>query len=303
MKRMTETEKWDDPWFRTLKPEYKVFWEFIRDRCDCAGVWKVDFAAVEFFTGLKLNPQEVLSAFGGRVVDITKGRWWVVKFVSFQCGAILSDKSIPHQKVKAKLVEHGLLGAYLGGSIPGSAPAVPAPQPPPSDRVVATLQEKKREEGEVEEEKKGGVGGNSEPPPVEYPKGFPPDEQSAVDWARAGGSRATDEQIRLYWNEAASRNGYDVTRQPITRWVQHCSARAIRTEGKTAEAKATQTSNGKLWALKTQLEAVQAEIMRLEGKQLRDEDGKPVIKPEDKEKYRELRKKAAELNDRIAKGQ
>lgn len=71
--------------------------------------------------------------------------------------------------------------------------------------------------------------------PVEFPKGFPPDEKSAIDWARVGGSRATDEQIKLYWNEAAARNGTDVTGQPINRWSQHCNGRAIRSESKQAE--------------------------------------------------------------------
>lgn len=296
MKRMTETEKWDDPWFRALKPELKTFWEFIRDRCDSAGVWKVDFAAAEFFIGVKFSPDEVLAAFDGRIKDVGRGKWWIVKFVSFQCCGPLSEKSIPHQKIAAKLKEHGLWDAFNAGPCEANQ----THETPPQRRVVATLQEEEKKKSRIEVR---GSGGNPEqPPPVEYPKGFPPDERIAVDWARAGGCRATDEQIRLYWNEAASRNGHDVTGQPVTRWLQHCNGRAIRNEGKVAESQSRASATSKLWALKTQLESVQAEIKRLEGKQLRDEDGKPVIKPEDREKYRDLKKKFHEINEQIATG-
>jgi hypothetical protein len=52
MKRFTETQKWDDPWFRDLPPKLKLAFLFIIDACDNAGFWEVDFSGMAFKTGM-----------------------------------------------------------------------------------------------------------------------------------------------------------------------------------------------------------------------------------------------------------
>jgi hypothetical protein len=51
-RRFTETNKWEDPWFRRLPPAAKTLFEYLRDRCDIAGFWEVDLGTAAFFTGL-----------------------------------------------------------------------------------------------------------------------------------------------------------------------------------------------------------------------------------------------------------
>lgn len=51
MKRFTEAFKWNDPWFRKLAPTQKLFWSYICDNCDNAGVWKIDFEMASFQIG------------------------------------------------------------------------------------------------------------------------------------------------------------------------------------------------------------------------------------------------------------
>lgn len=81
----------------------------------------------------------------------------------------------------------------------------------------------------------GGEGGRDLPPPVEYPSSFPGTEQRAIEWARVGSVRATDEQIIRYWHEAATRGGTEITGQPIRSWASYCNSRAIKDQNKAAE--------------------------------------------------------------------
>lgn len=147
MKRFTATEKWDDSWFRKLPLLEKCFWSFICDRCDAAGVWKVDLEAAEFFLDSKLDGKKLLVTFAGRVRDIGRGRWWITNFIQFQNGP-LSEACIPHKKIIIRLREHGLYEEYLSTL---------------QTRVVSTLKEEGGEEEEeeeaVEEERSGGAGG------------------------------------------------------------------------------------------------------------------------------------------------
>jgi len=41
-KRLTATEKWNDPWFCGLNIEDKLFWIYLCDNCDHAGIYKWD---------------------------------------------------------------------------------------------------------------------------------------------------------------------------------------------------------------------------------------------------------------------
>jgi len=39
-KRFTASEKWEDLWFSELSNKYKLFWIYLLDKCDNAGVWE-----------------------------------------------------------------------------------------------------------------------------------------------------------------------------------------------------------------------------------------------------------------------
>lgn len=50
-KRFTETNKWDDKWFRSLKPAEKLVFNFMCDKCDLAGFYEIDMDDMEFRIG------------------------------------------------------------------------------------------------------------------------------------------------------------------------------------------------------------------------------------------------------------
>lgn len=113
-KRFTDTEKWEDPWFRNLLSDYQRFWIYILDRCDNAGVWKVDFEAAEFYLKQDCKQEELLQVFKDRVVPFDNdSRWFIPKFISFQYGE-LTPTCHPHQPV-LKLLKIYKLEGYLKG--------------------------------------------------------------------------------------------------------------------------------------------------------------------------------------------
>jgi len=107
-KRFTDSDKWTDPWFRRLSPTMKMFWLYLLDNCDMAGIWDVDIELASYFLGTKLDPQKIDREIDGRVVVIEDGRkWWVPKFIQFQYGE-LSTQSRVHLKVIQVLDKYGL---------------------------------------------------------------------------------------------------------------------------------------------------------------------------------------------------
>ena len=113
-KRFTDTEKWGDPWFRNLLQEYQVFWIYLLDNCDSAGVWKVDFEMAEFCLKQPLKEKELLVVFKDRVVPFEKGdRWFIPKFISFQYGT-LDENCRPHKSV-LNLLKVYKIERYLKG--------------------------------------------------------------------------------------------------------------------------------------------------------------------------------------------
>lgn len=80
-KRFTATEKWDDPWFCSLSPEYKLFWIYLCDNCNSAGIWNVNWPLVKFHIW---QVEFDLKSFGGRIIKLSEEKWFIKGFVLFQ---------------------------------------------------------------------------------------------------------------------------------------------------------------------------------------------------------------------------
>ena len=109
-KRMTATEKWNDAWFSELKSKYKLFWLYILDTCDYAGIWEVNYKLAEFQIGEKLNKNEIDKIFKGHFILLnSEKKWFIPKFISFQYGDdFQQSKSAVHKKVVGILKKHDL---------------------------------------------------------------------------------------------------------------------------------------------------------------------------------------------------
>ncbi len=109
-KRFTDTDKWKQKWFRGLSLENKLFWHYLCDNCNHAGIWEVDFALASFQLGIDLDEQEVKRTFATKIDELDDGeRWYINEFVEFQYGE-LKDNNHAHASVIKILSKHGLNG-------------------------------------------------------------------------------------------------------------------------------------------------------------------------------------------------
>lgn len=111
-KRFTASEKWDDPWFRRLSLEMKLFWIFLLDRCSSAGIWDADLDLAAFYLGTHPTMAEVKNTFDGRIVGLPDGKWFIPKYISFQYGQ-LSMTNPAHRGAIATLRKYNMLNADL----------------------------------------------------------------------------------------------------------------------------------------------------------------------------------------------
>jgi hypothetical protein len=107
-KRFTDAQKWQDPWFRQLSPTAKVFWLFLLDHVDAAGVWERDDHLFQFLSGIPNEVDVHLDELEGRILTMPDGKILVPKFVKFQQGASLSSNCTYHRHILKLLEKHGL---------------------------------------------------------------------------------------------------------------------------------------------------------------------------------------------------
>lgn len=107
-KRMTATEKWDDPFFFDLSPENKLIWIYLLDKCNHAGVIEFSERLASFATGLELKSANILQVFKSRIEVLESGKWFIKKFIDFQYGE-LSDTNRTHVSVKNILIKEGVI--------------------------------------------------------------------------------------------------------------------------------------------------------------------------------------------------
>ena len=106
-KRFTDVEKWDDPWFVSLEPKSKLFWIWLLDNVDQAGVWEKFEKKYQFETGIGIGLEAMLEDLGDRIDDLGD-KILIPKFVKFQYGSELSESSNYHRGIIKLLEKHGL---------------------------------------------------------------------------------------------------------------------------------------------------------------------------------------------------
>jgi len=120
-KRFAKPAIWEQPHFTNLNLKQRLFWLFLNNRCDLAGVYQLHFPVDSAYLGFDIDQSFVdnfikaINTDAKRLKEISKHRLWLVDFVRYQqIGKnrnSLSAKAGPHISIVNKLKEHELLEA------------------------------------------------------------------------------------------------------------------------------------------------------------------------------------------------
>jgi len=85
--RHSDTEIWRQKWFRKLSKDAKLFWYYVKDNCDNAGVWHIDEELLDFQAGVA-DLKKVMSELKGRMGFLTDDKIIIKGFIEYHWGVI-----------------------------------------------------------------------------------------------------------------------------------------------------------------------------------------------------------------------
>jgi hypothetical protein len=113
-KRFMDTDKYKDPFIRSLPGAYKLLWDYINLACDHAGVWIVDFEIAQLYLGqdVPVNSGMALALFNKNEIHIIpssdNSRWFIPSYIEYQYGE-LDEKNRVHNSVIEILKKYDFL--------------------------------------------------------------------------------------------------------------------------------------------------------------------------------------------------
>lgn len=111
-KRFTDNEKWKKRYFKGLSTVNKLFFLYVLDECDNAGIWNVEIDIAELRIGEKLDEKSAVKELGKHLhIFDDGGKWFLPSFIDFQYGE-LNPSVNAHKSVIGKLKKYKLDKKY-----------------------------------------------------------------------------------------------------------------------------------------------------------------------------------------------
>jgi hypothetical protein len=102
-KRFTATEIWDEDWFLEMPLNYQLFWFYVKDKCDHAGMFKQNVIKFNAIHKTEIDLELAFEYFNKgkkRLRKINGSVWLIEEFFSFQYGHTLNTKNTVHKSIK-----------------------------------------------------------------------------------------------------------------------------------------------------------------------------------------------------------
>lgn len=98
-KRFTDSEKWKDPWFRSLSPTGKLLFLYLCDQCDLAGFWEIDIEQAAFHIRRPRKSIEGALEEVARCYETNGTYLWITRFIRFQGNFPFKKKNPACQRI------------------------------------------------------------------------------------------------------------------------------------------------------------------------------------------------------------
>lgn len=107
-KRMFDSAKFRDPFYRKLSPEMKCAYEYLQSECDHAGVLNIDIGDVNFKIGCNIDYEDIKETFKDKIIilnektedkKITELKVFLPKFIWWQYKNELTPNNSVHRSV------------------------------------------------------------------------------------------------------------------------------------------------------------------------------------------------------------
>jgi len=107
-KRFTDTEKWKKHFIKSLSTVNKLFFLYILDECDHAGIWHVEEEIASIRIGENIDIEQAKKELGKHIVEFdNKEKWFIPYFIEFQYGELNPTVNV-HRSVLSKLKKYKL---------------------------------------------------------------------------------------------------------------------------------------------------------------------------------------------------
>jgi hypothetical protein len=101
-KRFTSTEIWEEDWFIEMPLAYKFFWFYMKDKCDHAGMFKVNTKTFNQLHGVKIDSDLAFELFNKgkkRLRKVNGSCWLIEEFFTFQYGDNFNGNNRLHESI------------------------------------------------------------------------------------------------------------------------------------------------------------------------------------------------------------
>ena len=111
-KGFTVTILGEQDWYVALPNKYKLFFNYIKDKCDDSGVWRPNKELIQRIISEPINLNEFLVFVNTeekeRILVLSNGKWFLKDYFFFQYGDKFNPHSPVHRGVLKRMVSHGV---------------------------------------------------------------------------------------------------------------------------------------------------------------------------------------------------
>lgn len=120
-KRLHDCDIWEESWFADLSRDHRIFWIYLKDTCDVAGIWRPNNIGIFKRTHrIRIDLNEALAELNKdkeRIKVLKNGRWFLTGFLHFHYGSYLNPNSPLHASALKSIEDNAVELGYAYPSV------------------------------------------------------------------------------------------------------------------------------------------------------------------------------------------